>query len=200
MDVSVNIDDLPEYKTGMQFAEKTKVKVMGLDGVWYSGTVTPVKTGGCIFVADDVEGYKDATGNGIKYGKTIWNSLWNYAYQTIYGIEDLGISGIEIISGNDLSEYHEIIDEASNTVYNELKNQSPYSYGFDGLNVLINTASIGFGAVEMAGNGAIAATGISNIVGGNADGYEGGSYAKGATNVVNLRKYKKINIPNFKIN
>ena len=48
MDVSVNIDDLPEYKTGMQFAEKTKVKVMGLDGVWYSGTVTPVKTGGCI--------------------------------------------------------------------------------------------------------------------------------------------------------
>ncbi len=129
----------------------------GLDGTWYVGTAqvaNPEKNvyKSAIFVADNVQGYKDATSANKEYWKTLGYAAGDMAIEGGLDLAKIPSQLNVFLSGNEerkkesvqaSRENIEYLEGLQQTVNTQFKEWAPYSdETFDNMQVLIASAQI----------------------------------------------------------
>ena len=151
------INALPEYSANMRYCKDTKVKMKGLDGVWYEGTaqvINPEKNvyKSAIFVPDNVQGYKDATSANSKYWTTAGCALGDMAVEGGLDLAKVPSQLNVLLSGSEerkkdsvqaSKENIEYLEGIQKNVNAQFKEWSPYSdETFNNMQILIASAQV----------------------------------------------------------
>ena len=142
----------------LEYSHNNKVsKTKGLDGKWYLWTVVvgDKKTNMYnppVFVADDKKAYNEANDMDSDYFKSVYNSGINSLFQTIYSCEEMVCSAGEYLSKKESTKDFwrsgkEIIENASENLYKNMLEESPYPEVFKFYNTVFDVASIVYGGI-----------------------------------------------------